>query len=379
MLIAGAPVQQLPELGVAAMRAGENLAALLAFERLERVLGSKVPASVLGLQATCLHQLGRYADADARIARGLGPLASTLAVAPPLTEEELLARWGADARPVVSILCTTYNHERYIEQALAGFVSQNTTYPFEILVHDDASTDRTAEIVRAWQARYPRIIHATLQTENQFQRGVRPFELLLRDARGAYVAVCEGDDYWIAPGKLQQQVEFLEQHPEFSCCAHNYYHFVESTLTVKPWISTRETRVFSPRQMMGITRLFWLPTLVFRREFDRMPPERALAPIGDQFLTSYLGTFGPGMYFESLMGAVRRENAYSTWSPLDAAAKERIRLRTWMAIVRMHAAAGREQAVQDVLAKVAGSTLPDAEKQSLIEECLLAIPSIRAA
>jgi hypothetical protein len=215
--------------------------------------------------------------------------------------------------------------------------------------------------------------------ENQFRKGVRPFELMLREARGTYVAVCEGDDYWIAPDKLQQQVSFLEQHREFSCCAHNYYHFVESALSIRPWIATREMRVFTPRQLMGIARLFWLPTLVFRRQFDSMPPERALAPIGDQFLTSYLGTFGPGMYFESLMGAVRRENAHSTWSPLGATDKERIRVRTWMAVIRMHAAAGRTQAVADVLAKVSASSLDPAEKAALIEECLMVHPEIQAA
>lgn len=377
--IATAPIAQLPELGVAAMRGGAHEVALSAFVRLERALGTRTPPAVLGLQATCLHQLGRYREADALIVRGLGDSAQTISPPPAFEEHALLARWANRTTPVVSIICTTYNHERYIAQALQGFVSQDTSYPFEILVHDDASTDRTAEIIREWQARYPHLIRATLQTENQFKKGVRPFELMLGEARGEYIAVCEGDDYWVAANKLQEQVSFLEQHPEFSCCAHNYYHFAESSLAIRPWIATREARVFTQRQLMGIARLFWLPTLVFRRRFDSMPPERALAPIGDQFLTAYLGTFGPGMYFESLMGAVRRENAYSTWSPLDPVAKERIRVRTWMAVVRMHAAAGRDQAVADVLAKVAASSLPDAEKQTLITECLMSVTSSQAA
>jgi len=374
-----ANLAELPELGAAALKRGDPMLALLAFNQIEQRLGAKTPAAVHGLQATCLHSLGRFAEADAKVSEGLGAAAATIATPPVFTEHELLTRWNGNSTPVVSIICTTYNHERYIEQALRGFLSQDTVFPFEILVHEDASTDRTADIIREWQSRYPTIIRATLQVENQFRKGVRPFELMLREARGAYVAVCEGDDYWIAPDKLQQQVSFLEQYREFSCCAHNYYHFVESALSIRPWIATREMRVFTPRQLMGIARLFWLPTLVFRRQFDTMPPERALAPIGDQFLTSYLGTFGPGMYFESLMGAVRRENAHSTWSPLDATAKERIRVRTWMAVIRMHAAAGRSQAVTDVLAKVSASSLDPAEKAALIEECLMVHPEIQAA
>jgi hypothetical protein len=195
---------------------------------------------------------------------------------------------------------------------------------------------------------------------------VRPFELLLRQARGRYVAVCEGDDWWVAPDKLRRQVEFLEAHPSFSCTAHNYYLYTESTLQVRPWIRTREQRVFSARQLKGMARLLWLPTLMFRRTFDALPPERALAPIGDQFLTSFLGTLGPCGYFEDFLGAVRRENAYSTWSPLDEVSKERIRVRTWIALIRLHTRLGDATAVHDLTQKIACSTLPPAEVDALI-------------
>src|SRR5204862_3633855 len=104
---------------------------------------------------------------------------------------------------------TTYNHERYIDNAIRGFLSQDCAYPFEILIHDDASTDRTQDVIRHWQQRYPQLIKPVLQTENQKSKGVRPFELLLAKARGDYVATCEGDDFWVDPAKLQRQVGYL--------------------------------------------------------------------------------------------------------------------------------------------------------------------------
>lgn len=362
-------LSELPALGAAALRAGDPLLAYSAFDRLQQALGSQTPSALYGLLAQALHQLGRFAEATDMVNRGLGPHAALVTPPPVADEQSLLARWGGQETPVVSILCTAYNHERYIEQALHGFLGQDTGFRFEVLIHDDASTDRTADILREWQSRYPSIIRTTLQRENQFRRGVRPMELLLASARGRYIATCEGDDYWIAPSKLERQVAFLEAHADFSCVAHNYYHLVELNPAVRPWIATREERVFTPRQLMAMRRLFWAPTLVFRKLFDRVPRERALAALGDQFFTAYLGSFGAGMYFEDLIGTVRRENPFSTWSPLNDVAKERQRVQTWMAIVYLHTAAGRSQSAADMLAKIAASPLHPDLKQQIADEC----------
>lgn len=122
---------------------------------------------------------------------------------------------------VVSIICITYNHEKYIAKALDGFLMQETNFKYEILLHDDASTDRTAQIIREYCDRYPGRIDAICQTENQHKKGVSPTMLLINKARGKYVAICEGDDYWTDKNKLQMQVECLEQHKECAACVHN--------------------------------------------------------------------------------------------------------------------------------------------------------------
>ncbi len=124
--------------------------------------------------------------------------------------------------PLVSICCLTYNHASFISECLTGFVIQKTNFPFEILIHDDASTDGTAEIVREYEAKYPELIKPIYQTENQYSKGVKisPTYQYPR-ARGKYIALCEGDDFWTDPLKLQKQVDFLEDHPEYSMCFHN--------------------------------------------------------------------------------------------------------------------------------------------------------------
>lgn len=123
---------------------------------------------------------------------------------------------------MVSISCITYNQEKYIRDALNGFVMQKTNFRYEAIVHDDCSTDHTADIVREYAEKYPDIIKPIYEEENQYSKGVNSQMGAKIDAmtHGKYIALCEGDDYWTDPLKLQKQVDFLESHPEYSMCFH---------------------------------------------------------------------------------------------------------------------------------------------------------------
>lgn len=122
----------------------------------------------------------------------------------------------------VSVLCQTFNHAAFIGDALSSIVMQKTSFPFEVIVHDDASTDGTAEIVREFAARYPGIVRTVMQQSNLYSRGVRGMvaKFLLPLARGEYWIVCDGDDYFTDEHKLQKQVSFLDERPDCSLCFH---------------------------------------------------------------------------------------------------------------------------------------------------------------
>ena len=120
------------------------------------------------------------------------------------------------SEPIASICCTTYNHEHFVEKTLEGFLIQKTDFAFEIIIHDDASTDETSYIIRKYEKKYPKLIKAIYQKKNQFSTGLKPMaSFVIPIATGKYIAICEGDDFWIKDDKLQKQVDFLESNPEY--------------------------------------------------------------------------------------------------------------------------------------------------------------------
>lgn len=126
--------------------------------------------------------------------------------------------------PLVSISCITYNHSNFIRECMDGFLMQKTNFPFEILIHDDCSTDGTKEIIENYAEKYPDIIKPLYEEENQYQNG-KPAGSIVWNfprAKGKYIAICEGDDYWTDPLKLQKQVDFLEAHQEYGMCYTNF-------------------------------------------------------------------------------------------------------------------------------------------------------------
>ena len=118
---------------------------------------------------------------------------------------------------LVSVCCITYNHAKYIRQCLDGLIGQNVNFNYEIIVHDDCSTDGTDKIVQDYFSKYPELIVPIFEESNQYQKGNRTIlaSFMLPKAKGKYIAICEGDDYWIDTYKLQKQVDFLERHEDY--------------------------------------------------------------------------------------------------------------------------------------------------------------------
>lgn len=120
---------------------------------------------------------------------------------------------------LVSIICEVYNHEPYLRECLEGFVMQQTNFLYEILIHDDASTDGSVAIIREYEQKYPHLFKPIYQKENQYSKGVSIWrDIQIPRAQGKYIAICEGDDYWTDPLKLQKQVDILEADETLMAC-----------------------------------------------------------------------------------------------------------------------------------------------------------------
>lgn len=220
----------------------------------------------------------------------------------PITSQQ----WGEDIVPLVSIDCTTYNHENFIRDAIEGFLMQKTTFPVEILIHDDASTDKTASIVREYEEKYPHLIKPIYQTENQYSKRDGTIGRIQRGrARGKYIALCEGDDYWTDPLKLQKQVEFLEGNEEYSMCFHNALVDYEDKSKNRFFNKIRRSKEISLKMIIGE----WIiPTasIVFRHEMIEMPDWASKIYSGDMTLALMAAKNGKLFYFNDNMSVYRK-------------------------------------------------------------------------
>lgn len=153
---------------------------------------------------------------------------------------------------MVTIRCLAYNQEKYIRQCLDGFVMQKTNFPVKAIVHDDASTDATASIIQEYAEKYPNLIVPILEKENQYSKG-KLSEVMYPYMTGKYMAICEGDDYWTDPLKLQKQVDFLESHPEYSMCFHQALRHHEGSNKPDELYSNIENRDYTGPELYTST------------------------------------------------------------------------------------------------------------------------------
>ena len=156
----------------------------------------------------------------------------------------------------VSVHCLCYNLERYIAEALDSILCQKTDFEFEIIVHDDASKDRSPEIIRAYEEKYPGKIKAIYQTENQFTQGIDIFRThMLPRSSGKYIAICDGDDCWYSEDKLQLQYDHLESHPDTILVACNSERIRTDGKIINKVVRCSESRYLSPEELInkGVT------------------------------------------------------------------------------------------------------------------------------
>jgi len=239
------------------------------------------------------------------------------------TEQEIMQHWKGDiSKPVASICCTTYNHESYIAEAIDSFLMQETNFPFEILIRDDCSTDKTTEILKQYADKYPQLIKPIYEKENTFSKGVKPMPVLYKKAIGSYIALCEGDDYWTDPSKLQKQVNFLEKNHEYVITYTSVKAFEDNEID-ESYVGGA-TRDLEKDELLKATPINTLTTC-FRNNFGEIPKEFACTQYGDLFMWSILGVHGKGKYLSDILPSHYRIHG----GGLHSKKTNKIRLEMW--------------------------------------------------
>lgn len=209
--------------------------------------------------------------------------------------------------PLVSVCSITYNHAQYIRPCLDGVLMQKTNFPIEIIINDDCSTDGTTEIIREYAEKYPGKIFPIYHKENLYSQGKRGFfqTFVFPKARGKYIAICEGDDYWTDPEKLQKQVDFMEAHPEYSMCFHPAKEKIEGSAHQTPMDKGIEQREYTLDEIL----FFWIiPTCstIIRRDVVQHIPSHKNFAMGDNVLFTTCAMHGKLWCMSDCMAVYRR-------------------------------------------------------------------------
>lgn len=217
----------------------------------------------------------------------------------------------------VSICCITYNQENYIEDAIKSFLMQKTNFKYEIIIRDDASTDKTAEIIRKYEEKYPDIIKPIYEKVNGILSGVKRIANITFDkAKGKYIAFCEGDDYWCDVNKLQRQYDYMEQNKDCALYIHNANKLNVKNNKLKAYnnkkdfyfIDNKKDFNFNAGQMLliGLSANFATASMFFKRDdINDLPQFYYDAPCGDMPLKFILANKGYVHYENKIMSIYR--------------------------------------------------------------------------
>lgn len=223
----------------------------------------------------------------------------------------------------VSVCITTYNQENYIAEALESVVNQKTLFPFEVIVHDDASTDRTPKIIEEFAKRYPSLFITIIQEQNQVSQGVNiDKDFILPRCRGKYLAFLEGDDYWLDQYKLQKQYDAMERQPNSSICVHRVELIDESGRHPNKYLPSKKkinqeclisgTEYLQYQEYLFQTGSYFFKTR-YMREFSENGTTLAEHFNGDDCILRWAIQKGTILFLNETM-SVYRKNVPNGWS-----------------------------------------------------------------
>lgn len=234
-----------------------------------------------------------------------------------------------ETTPLLSILCITYNHEKYISKAIKSFLEQETSFDFEIVIGEDCSTDNTLEVILEFQKNHSKIIKIIKSEKNI---GVtKNFRRTLAACRGKYIALCEGDDYWDDPKKIQTQVSFLESNPEYVLTYHDTHSIDENNKITNDLSKKGINFDVSGSELIEAPSISTLTTC-FRNKIKEIPDEFNSAPIFDICLWSLLGHHGSGKYIKSIKPSIYRIHNGGIFSSKNKSEKIRMAAQSYIAL-----------------------------------------------
>jgi glycosyltransferase involved in cell wall biosynthesis len=273
-------------------------------------------------------------------------------------------------KPKISILCTAFNHEAYIEKAITSFFEQDTAEPFEVIVADDASSDNTLEILRYWKKQFPEHIKVLKFEENLYQKWRSTSEVLLAEASGEYIAICEGDDFWVDPRKLRIQGEILDQNKRLVSTTHNLFVFDMPKMVLREYSASHGSFLQKAEQSKTVEKYNHLNTILFRNCFDRFPVELNATRNGDYLLTAFLGNYGDNMHLTDLFGSVWRQNPFSSWMPLAENEKNEGRFLARFCIFEMNKRLGNTNVISKCEKHLSIFNINDERKGEIMNDAL---------
>lgn len=233
----------------------------------------------------------------------------------PKTEDEIKLHWKYTDKVYVSCVCIAYNHELYIRDALDSILAQQTEYRFELIIHDDKSTDSTREIILEYKNKFPSIITLILQDENQYSKCKRIVPLTIPFLNGEYTTICEGDDFWIDQFKLQKQIKYLEEKKTYNICftaglslnPRSEYSVISNHANNKMEYSLSDI-------INGGGEFIPTASIMLRTNIlDKLPNWYFIAPVGDYFLQIFASIPFGALYLPDLTISYR-ENSIGSWS-----------------------------------------------------------------
>jgi len=260
-----------------------------------------------------------------------------------ITEKEIMKNWKGDTNnPVVSVCCITYNHEKYINEAIDSFLMQETDFPFEIVIGEDCSTDNTRKIVEKYKEMYPNIIKLIVSENNVGAQA--NFQRTNEACIGEYMALCEGDDYWTDKNKLQIQKDFLESNPEYIICYTDVEAFNENGI-IQDYIGGA-TKDLTADELKKATPINTLTTMYRNIMKDKFSAEFKASKYGDLFIWSILGYYGKGKYLPQIKPARYRVHSGGVHSGTSQIDKYDNTLITYALLLSYHKKIGSSHIVE---------------------------------